>query len=96
MISSESLVNEALTEYVANPDSTLILMKCQLEESDTNLNFLGVASYTGMKVNGSFSNESLMTSYLFLAPIIVYLEKNYGTSIHYSVDYKIIDVRSIS
>lgn len=92
MISSESLVNEALTEYVANPDSTLILMKCQLEESNTNFNFLGVASYTSVKVNGSFSNESLMTSYLFLAPIIVYLEKNYGASIYYSVNYKIIEV----
>lgn len=95
LISSTSLVNEALTEYVANPDSTLVLMKCQLEESNTNFNFLGVASYTGTKVNGSFSNESLMTSCLFLAPIIVYLEKNYGSSISYSVDYKVIEVSSL-
>lgn len=95
MISSESLVNEALTEYVANPDSTLILMKCQLEDSNSNFNFLGVASYTSMKVNGSFSNESLMTSCLFLAPIIVYLEKDYGSSISYSVNYKVIEVSSL-
>lgn len=93
LISSESLVNEALTEYVANPDSTLILIKCQLEESNTNFNFLGVASYTSMKVNGSLSNESLMTSCLFLAPIIVYLEKDYGGgSISYSVSCRIIEV----
>ena len=96
MISSESLVNEALTEYVANPDSTLILIKCQLEESNTNFNFLGVASYTGTKVNGSLSNESLMTVCLFLSPIIVYLEKDYGSSISYSVSYKILEAKSLS
>lgn len=95
LTTSTPLVNEALTEYVANPDSTLVLMKCQLEDSNTNYNFLGVASYTGTKVSESFISESLMTSCLFLDLIIVYLKKNYGSGISYSVDYKVIKASSL-